>query len=117
MRTDHEVKLLLIADDMSEIAEMIAELLVDSRPGVTADVASDGAEALAIAIHHPPAVGLLDIDMPVMTGIEAACAIRAALPTTHHLLLLAMTGDPRHANDPRAKRAYDHVLIKPLNLE
>ena len=41
--------------------------------------AADGAAAVAAAREHRPDVALLDIEMPVLSGIEATEQLRAAV--------------------------------------
>lgn len=70
----------LLADDQSMVREALATLLgLEDDIEVVAQVAR-GDEVLAAAREHGPDVALLDIEMPGMTGIEAAAELRAALP-------------------------------------
>src|SRR5215510_7230155 len=50
-------------------------------------LASDGREAIALTERRNPDVVLLDLNMPVMPGIEACAAIRSRFPSTHVLML------------------------------
>jgi len=63
---DPEPKRILVVDDDPDVAAMIERLLVDR--GFRASRASNGAEALAAIKSDPPALVLLDIDMPEMNG-------------------------------------------------
>ena len=70
----------LLADDQSMVREALATLLgLEDDIEVVAQVAR-GDEVLAAARAHTPDVALLDIEMPGMTGIEAAAQLRDALP-------------------------------------
>jgi two-component system response regulator DesR len=70
----------LLADDQSMVREALATLLgLEDDIDVVAQVAR-GDEVLAAAREHAPDVALLDIEMPGMTGIEAAAELRAAMP-------------------------------------
>lgn len=44
--------------------------------------AENGAEAIELSIQHKPDVVILDVDMPVIDGIEAARSIRETNPAT-----------------------------------
>jgi CheY-like chemotaxis protein len=115
MNTPPSALHLLVADDVRDAVEPLVELLILSvMPPVTVDIAYDGAEAVAYAIKRPPAVAVLDIDMPVMTGTDAALAIRTALGRKP--VLVAMTGYALHAARIGTHLAFDHVLIKPIDL-
>jgi DNA-binding NarL/FixJ family response regulator len=62
---------LLIADDHPVYRDGLASLL-DPLPEIEVVArASDGAEAVALAAEHRPDVVVMDVQMPVMNGIEA----------------------------------------------
>ncbi|KIF76541.1 MerR family transcriptional regulator [Streptomyces sp. 150FB] len=70
----------LLAEDQSMVREALAALLgLEPDIEVVAQVAR-GDEVLPAALAHDVDVALLDIEMPGMTGIEAAAALRTALP-------------------------------------
>ncbi|NEA55270.1 response regulator transcription factor [Streptomyces sp. SID13666] len=70
----------LLADDQSMVREALATLLgLEDDIEVVAQVAR-GDEVLAAARAYAPDVALLDIEMPGLTGIEAAAQLRKALP-------------------------------------
>jgi DNA-binding NarL/FixJ family response regulator len=62
----------LIADDQAMVREGFAAVLA-AQPGiVVVGQAADGAEAISQARHLKPDVVLMDVQMPVMDGLEAA---------------------------------------------
>ncbi|PZF13163.1 response regulator transcription factor [Curtobacterium sp. MCLR17_034] len=72
---------IVIADDEELIRGALVALLgLEPDLEVVADVA-DGAAAVAGARTHRPDVVLLDLEMPVLDGIEAARALSDAMPT------------------------------------
>jgi DNA-binding NarL/FixJ family response regulator len=77
----------LIADDHSVVREGIRHVLgADSGFEVIGE-AADGREALSLAISLEPDVIVLDLSMPVLSGLEAAVAIREAVPDARILVL------------------------------
>jgi CheY-like chemotaxis protein len=79
---------ILIADDDEGIRELLRELL-DSE-GYRVQEASNGAEAIAsIAANRPHAV-LMDLMMPVVSGVEATAMIKRD-PRTASIPVLAMS--------------------------
>ena len=52
-------------------------------------VASDGQEALAMALELTPDVAVLDVRMPKLDGIAVALSITAKYPTTGIVLISA----------------------------
>ena len=64
----------LIVDD-SGLQRQFLRSLLEEQPMDFLE-APNGAEAIAMASHHLPDIILLDIEMPVMDGIEAATRLR-----------------------------------------
>jgi two-component system response regulator DesR len=73
---------LIIAEDQGMILGALAALLsLESDLEVVAQ-AHGGEEALALVLQHRPDVLVTDIEMPGMSGLELAAAVRAAgVPT------------------------------------
>ncbi|MDJ0343831.1 response regulator transcription factor [Streptomyces sp. H10-C2] len=83
----------LLADDQSMVREALATLLgLEDDIEVVAQVAR-GDEVLAAAHAHAPDVALLDIEMPGMTGIEAAAQLRKELPVIR-IVIVTTFGRP-----------------------
>ncbi|MGW5395401.1 response regulator [Streptomyces sp. NPDC003952] len=84
---------ILLAEDQSMVREALAALLgLEPDIEVLAQVAR-GDEVVAAARSHDVNVALLDIEMPGMTGIEAAAALHTALPALR-IVILTTFGRP-----------------------
>ncbi|GAB3932111.1 response regulator transcription factor [Kribbella albertanoniae] len=84
---------LLIADDQALVRGALAALL-DLEPDL--EVVSEvgrGDEVVAAAKASTPDVALLDVEMPGLDGIEAAAALRAAVPGVR-ILMVTTFGRP-----------------------
>ncbi|MCF3962028.1 response regulator transcription factor [Streptomyces fuscigenes] len=78
---------ILLAEDQSMVREALAALLgLEPDMEVVAQVPR-GDEVVAAARAHAIDVALLDIEMPGMTGIEAAAELAAALPSVRVVVL------------------------------
>jgi two-component system NarL family response regulator len=77
----------LIADDHRLMREGTAALLAADPRLEVVGLASDGREAVELAVRLEPDVALLDLGMPGVDGIEACAAIRARAPGTRVLIL------------------------------
>jgi two-component system response regulator DesR len=84
---------LLIADDQALVRGALAALL-DLEPDldVVAEVGR-GDEVVAAAQQSRPDVALLDVEMPGLDGIEAAAALRTAVPGVR-ILMVTTFGRP-----------------------
>ena len=72
----------LIADDHALFRRAIQAVLNDEDDIEVVAEAGDGEEAVALAGEHAPDVVLLDVNMPKLSGIDAARAIKEELPST-----------------------------------
>jgi DNA-binding NarL/FixJ family response regulator len=79
----------LIADDHALFAEAVAGLLESDGRIEVVGIAANGAEAVDFARKLEPDLVLMDIRMPLMTGIEATDRILAWLPQTKVIVLTA----------------------------
>jgi NarL family two-component system response regulator LiaR len=84
---------ILIADDHSVVRQGLRMFLdVDSDLEIVGE-ARDGAEALRLARQYRPDVVLMDLLMPIISGIDATAAIRRELPDTEVVALTSVLED------------------------
>jgi DNA-binding NarL/FixJ family response regulator len=77
----------LVADDQRLVRDGIASLLSIQEGIQIVGIASNGQEAVDLALSVAPDVVLMDIRMPVMGGVEAARLLRSQLPDCQILML------------------------------
>ena len=80
---------ILVAEDDESFLEAISLLLERDDRFVVAGRARDGREAVKLAEEVEPDAVVLDIEMPVLDGVEAARQLRAAAP---ELPIVAVSG-------------------------
>jgi len=73
-------KKILVADDNPTIRKMLCRMFETQEDYDLCAEAENGEEAIALAIKHRPDLVILDLDMPVMNGLDAARGIKHALP-------------------------------------
>jgi DNA-binding NarL/FixJ family response regulator len=83
----------IIAEDHAVVREGTRQLLEREPDLQVVGEAADGAEAVALVEALHPDVVIMDISMPVMTGIEATKRIKAIRPNTAILILTAYDDD------------------------
>jgi CheY-like chemotaxis protein len=72
----------LIADDQEVIRHMLCLIFASQADFEVCGEAENGQEAVEMAqILHPDLI-MQDLSMPVMNGIEAACALKEVMPLT-----------------------------------
>ena len=79
----------VIADDHEIVRAGIKRLFLVEKSIKIVDEAANGRVAVEMALYHKPHVVLLDILMPVMTGIEATKLIKKQCPETMVVMLTA----------------------------
>lgn len=107
-------KAALAADD-NEDSRKLAGLLL-KREGMLVAQAEDGQQALDYATANKVELILMDLEMPVMSGLDAIRAIRALVQTRN----VKIIGLSAHADDA-AKQAClaagaNAYLVKPMRL-
>jgi YesN/AraC family two-component response regulator len=76
----------LIADDVPNMRQLVRFCLDEDRFEVVGE-ASDGAEAVRLAMEEKPDAIILDLSMPVMDGLQVIEEIRGHLPETKIIVL------------------------------
>jgi len=84
----------VLADDHTVVRKGIREFLEEEDDIQVVAEATTGLEAVAATVEHNPDVAILDIQMPEMTGIEAARQIKEKVPEVRILVLTAYDDDP-----------------------
>lgn len=97
----------LLADDHALVVEVLSRLLQEEFEVVGA--ARDGAAALALALAQEPDLVLLDVNMPVLGGIQALRQLRTRLPRGR-FMVLSMYRDIGHVREAFAAGAHAYVI-------
>ena len=104
----------LVVDDNEDAADSLATLL--GVMGYEVRIAYDGPEAIVAADEFKPAVALLDIGLPKLSGYDIARHVRAQ--RGDEVLLVAITGWGQEDDRRRAREAgFDHHFTKPADFE
>jgi PAS domain S-box-containing protein len=106
---------LYIEDNPSNIR--LAEAILDKRPEVTLLVATQGGLGLELAREHRPAIVLLDLNLPDMSGEQVLRRLRGD-PRTAHTMVVILSADATPAQIARLRSAgADDYLTKPFEIE
>jgi two-component system, cell cycle response regulator DivK len=107
------MSLILLADDHEDNCEMLARRL--RRAGYEVVSVRDGAQAKAEALRLRPDVTLMDVSMPVMSGLDATRAIRA--DGGADLKIIALTAHAMNeSRDACLEAGCDGFATKPVDL-
>ena len=77
---------ILLADDHAVVRRGLRALLEARQDFEVCAEASNGREAVELALHHKPDVAVLDISLPIVNGIEATRQIRREAPGTEVMI-------------------------------
>src|SRR3989304_5739016 len=99
----------IIAEDHTFVREATRQLLEQEPDIEIVGEAIDGAEAVALVERVNPDVAIVDISMPVMSGIEATERIKALRPATA-VLVLTQYDDDQYVFALLAAGAAGHLL-------
>ena len=102
----------LVVDDVASNRVMLRALLEQS--GLSVFEAQDGATAIALAEEVQPAVVLMDLHMPGMSGFQATLAIKQR-PTTQATPVLALTASIQELDAmAQAQAGFAGYFVKPV---
>lgn len=106
-------KHILIVDDYPDALDVWALYL--RSMGYRVSTATDGASAIAQAERLLPDIIVLDLELPRISGFDAAKRLRAN-PKTESIPLIAATGYSHLRQLDRAREAgFDQIVVKPCD--
>lgn len=108
---DHLSCDVLIVDDAGSSRELLSSLLRNFAHGLVVREARNGTEALALWSELRPRITLLDIDMPVMNGLDVLKELRQRAPEAF-VAMISGVGKVEHVREALAAGASGFV-IKP----
>lgn len=108
----HDVKILLVEDNI--VNQLLAKELLETK-GALVTIANNGKEAIERLNNEYFGIILMDVQMPVMDGYEAARLIRAN-PDWKTIKIIAMTANARKEDQELCMEAgMDDFVSKPIN--
>lgn len=110
----HALDILLVEDN--PVNQKLATRVLE-RMGHRISLAIDGAEAVRMTAEHLYEIVLMDVQMPVMDGLDATRAIRQReMQTKRHQKILAMTANAMRGDRDRCLEAgMDGYVSKPVD--
>ncbi|TSA55627.1 MAG: response regulator [Dehalococcoidia bacterium] len=107
--------LILIVEDDSKTLKLLRDTLKAQRYRVIE--AANGKEAIELATRQKPDLITMDVQLPVMNGLDAARAIKAN-PTIGYIPIIALTADAMKGQDQIALEAGCEAYIsKPFSID
>jgi two-component system, sensor histidine kinase and response regulator len=109
----NRARILLVEDN--PVNQTLAQRLLEKR-GYVVKVVGDGAQAVAAFEHEPFDLILMDVQMPVMDGLEATAVIRTGERSTNsHIPIVAMTAHALKGDEQRCLAGgMDAYISKPI---
>lgn len=105
---------ILIVDDNDQNRVLLRSVL--THYGYVVLEAADGAEAVRVVQERTPDLILMDIQMPVMNGIDAGKALRAD-PRTKDITMLALSAfNLLDDDDNFFDTGFDGYIAKPIDI-
>ncbi len=109
----HQARILLAEDNL--INQKLAVIML-AKSGFKVDVAGDGQQAVNAVLHGNYQMVLMDVQMPVLGGLEATRLVRQQEQPGKHIPIIAMTAYAMKGDQERCIEAgMDGYISKPLN--
>ncbi len=102
----------LVVDDLEGVRRMLIYALEDNY---NVSQAANGLEAVELAQSEHPDVIVMDLDMPIMDGVEATRRIKSN-PMLCHIKVLAVSGQNNSEKSRLVKDDCDAFIEKPFEL-
>ena len=102
----------VIADDSKTIRQLLAAILAHTGIEVVGE-ACDGKQATELVSKHKPDIVCLDLEMPVMNGLEALKIIHSQNPATKILMITSIAS--RDAAMQAAGAGANGYILKPFH--
>jgi two-component system, OmpR family, phosphate regulon response regulator PhoB len=107
--------MILVADDHADVRFMVESVL--RRSGFDVELAADGEEALTRARERLPELVVLDILMPLMSGLEVLVQLRGS-PATRAIPVILLTAKGLGKEAAAAfDLGADYYIAKPFEAE
>lgn len=107
---------ILVAED-NAVNQRLAKAVLE-KAGHRVRVVKDGIEAVAAHAEQKFDLILMDVQMPVMDGLEATSTIRAAEGGLRHTPIIALTAHAMAGDRERCLAAgMDEYMTKPINIQ
>jgi CheY-like chemotaxis protein len=104
----------LIVEDHADTREMYAWVM--RAAGWQVDTVNDGLEALIMAVSTEPDVIVMDVNLPVMDGLEATRRLKAD-PRTASIPVVACTASGEVLHEEMVGAGFDELVSKPCSPE
>lgn len=110
------MKVLIVEDELLESAALV-RILETRYSGKFSPIltARDGEQAVELALREKPALILMDINLPALSGVEAAHKIVQQLPDIK-LIMVSAYSDYEHLRQSMRNHAVDYI-VKPYSVE
>ncbi|HEY4303820.1 MAG TPA: response regulator [Gemmatimonadaceae bacterium] len=105
----------LVADDDPAICALIVSVLAEFDAEI--EVASDGGEAWSLFEEWRPDLVLLDVDMPIVDGIEVCCRIRELDEDREAFIIFLAERDHPETLETLLDAGGDEFIAKPMIAE
>jgi len=110
MNANHSQIKILVAEDAQVLCKLIEQML--SKNGFLVKTATDGEKALNLCKEWQPHIGLFDVEMPRLSGLEVIGELRSKNSQCRFII---MTGSKDIQNAQKAfELGADSLLIKPF---
>jgi two-component system, cell cycle response regulator DivK len=108
-------KRVLIVDDEEKNLRLVRDILAAN--GYLTSEATNGKEAVEIALNHPPDLILMDIQMPILDGLSAIKILKTN-DSVKHIPIVALTAKSMALDQEGVMCAgADGYLRKPISIK
>ena len=112
-----DIKHVILADDDEDDRWLFLQVVSEISSTMKLSFAKDGTELLSFLKTHSPDLVFIDLNMPLLNGVECIREIRAAQPKSELPIIVYSTSSSEKNIEECYDEGANHYIVKPYSVD